>query len=650
MLKRILGFGLMIVFVVGVVGSASWGTIPPKISFSGRLTGDPMPSNITFIIYEGGAPVWSNRKTITAGTPGFDQVFVDSNGVFSVILGLDDNFDDLPDFTNDVPHTLGVKLNNETVDLGAQELVSVPYAFRAAVADSVAEWGKQNLFQVLDKGSDASGYSGEVSLGTGNIGIGIRNPNAKLHVRASNSGQTPDNVAGLFVENDGSANDRYVFQTATAGGGKSFSITNAGEVGIGTETPDLYTKLHIKGTDRDQIRIEGDNRVGTGILFRNTHAENNSEYFGLSWGGAGATDDLNRAGKFNFWYAEATTSYKKDFPPIMTLDKSGNVGIGELEPEVKLHLKGTSGTTVTAFLQPNEWNSVGDYAELRLGDDLHYIRGEWGEGMTFYDNDKFRFIGGNVGIGTDSSDGKLAIRKGWGDWLQLVEDQTGDIWKFHNPESGGKLQIGHYDSETGIADWDNLVLLENGNVGIGIDEPSAKFVVKGDASLGFISTFFNENTSGTASGLMIKLGRSTPGITNNFIRFIKGGNDVAGEIEGNGGGGVVYASRGSDYAEYFDSEEDIPAGYLVGLSTNTGKVRKWRAGDPFIGIISTSPGFVGNMNYKDSSAKTVLVALLGQVDLEDKSNVIIENRLVKTVDGQKVGYLLASGKVFISKN
>jgi hypothetical protein len=69
------------------------------------------------------------------------------------------------------------------------------------------------------------------------VGIGTASPDTDLHIKAGVSGQTPANIAGIYVENAGTANSSFVFQTATAGGGKSFSITNAGNVGIGTTTP-----------------------------------------------------------------------------------------------------------------------------------------------------------------------------------------------------------------------------------------------------------------------------------------------------------------------------------------------------------------------------------------------------------------------------
>ncbi|OQX75781.1 MAG: hypothetical protein B6D64_11065 [Bacteroidetes bacterium 4484_276] len=81
-------------------------------------------------------------------------------------------------------------------------------------------------------------------------------------------------------------------------------------------------------------------------------------------------------------------------------DFTGNVGIGTTAPSQKLHIKGTTATDAVLFIQPGEWNSAGDYGEIRIGDANHYIRGEHSTGMSFYGTDKFSFNGGNVGIGT----------------------------------------------------------------------------------------------------------------------------------------------------------------------------------------------------------------------------------------------------------
>jgi hypothetical protein len=89
---------------------------------------------------------------------------------------------------------------------------------------------------------------------------------------------------------------------------------------------------------------------------------------------------------------------------------SGKVGIGTQTPYGLLHMKGTSPTNTILYLEPSEWNSIGDYTELWLGDLNHTIRGEFLNGMTFYDIDKFQFLGGKVGIGTSTPAGRLEVK------------------------------------------------------------------------------------------------------------------------------------------------------------------------------------------------------------------------------------------------
>ena len=79
---------------------------------------------------------------------------------------------------------------------------------------------------------------------SGSVGIGTTSPEAHVHIYSGDSNQTATNVQGLFLENNGSSNSYYAFQIATAVG-KSFSITNAGNVGIGTTSPS--EKLDVNG-------------------------------------------------------------------------------------------------------------------------------------------------------------------------------------------------------------------------------------------------------------------------------------------------------------------------------------------------------------------------------------------------------------------
>ncbi len=105
------------------------------------------------------------------------------------------------------------------------------------------------------------------------------------------------------------------------------------------------------------------------------------------------------------------------------------------------------------------------------------------------------------------------------------------------------------------------------------------------------------------------------------------------------------STDGADYAEFFQNEEKIKNGDLAGLNLSTGKVRKYVAGDEFIGIVTPEAGFIANAKHSDDKNYT-LIGLVGQLEYRD-DQVVVENRIVRTLDGKKIGVLLKSGKVFI---
>lgn len=120
--------------------------------------------------------------------------------------------------------------------------------------------------------------------------------------------------------------------------------------------------------------------------------------------------------------------------------------------------------------------------------------------------------------------------------------------------------------------------------------------------------------------------------------------------------GRAYASGGwqttnADYAEWFEKEEEAVPGDIIGINLETGKARKYRPGDWFIGVCSTKPAYVGNRlsETDEEMAKThILVGLLGQIDINEEQ-VIIEGRIVKTTDSIEIGILLNNGKVLIGR-
>jgi hypothetical protein len=176
----------------------------------------------------------------------------------------------------------------------------------------------------------------------GNVGIGTDSPSGRLHVQNGVSGQTISNINNLILENNGSSNEFYVFQTATAGGGKSFSITNAGNVGIGTDIPSY--SLDVSGRIRaftassgvsprtdlgGTIIAEGSTRAGLYILTTGIAA---GSYGSIWWGNGNTNTDAfisveNNTRAMRFGTADGTR---------MSILSGGNVGIFDTSPSRRL--------------------------------------------------------------------------------------------------------------------------------------------------------------------------------------------------------------------------------------------------------------------------------------------------------------------------
>ena len=121
------------------------------------------------------------------------------------------------------------------------------------------------------------------------------------------------------------------------GGTERMRIVSSGNVGIGTSAPNV--KLHVVSTGSNVMNIDG----GTGMYVGLYEAGVYKGYFGSFSGGA---DDIdfgtgggNGTGKLNF-VIQAT--------PRMTIDVSGNVGIGTTSPSSKFSVEQASSSIATA--------------------------------------------------------------------------------------------------------------------------------------------------------------------------------------------------------------------------------------------------------------------------------------------------------------
>ena len=94
-------------------------------------------------------------------------------------------------------------------------------------------------------------------------------------------------------------------------------------------------------------------------------------------------------------------------------NKTGRIGIGNVtNPQAKLHIKADEWENASLFLEPTVWNDISK-PEIMMGDSLHGISAEIGNGMVYQTEEYHSFRGGDIyiediskGVIMKSPDGK----------------------------------------------------------------------------------------------------------------------------------------------------------------------------------------------------------------------------------------------------
>jgi hypothetical protein len=260
MTRILIGLCLTVLLVLSGLGTAQ---IPSMINYQGILMnqdGQPVADGqymLTFRMYD-----QSNNEIWLEEHP---NVIV-KNSYFHVILGSNAPLD-LP---FDQPYRLGIQVENEPELQPRMRLTSSAYALRARDAGfSEMVEGEHNIFP-----------------GSGEVGIGTRNPGADLEIyndkddfvglditnlhTGSNSSEgiylnnEDGGIAGLRIYDDESvyASQMILFNNRPDGAirlkttGGSLTVANSGNIGVGTEMPS--SKLTVDG----EIRL-----LSSGIKF-----------------------------------------------------------------------------------------------------------------------------------------------------------------------------------------------------------------------------------------------------------------------------------------------------------------------------------------------------------------------------------------------
>ncbi|MGI5132198.1 tail fiber domain-containing protein [Pseudonocardia sp. CA-107938] len=301
----------------------------------------------------------------------------------------------------------------------------------------------------------------------GRIGIGTSTPEAPLDVvgdvRVSGRFQTLSNDGGLAVGTDrvvgGHSGNRVGIQT---GGAWRLSVGQDGHVGIGTTSPEnagsWATNVDVYGT--------------TAKLSVRTASVNGriAAHDSGTWNApAGLVVGTHSAHPVSLGTAGASR---------LTVDASGNVGVGTGTPTARLHVAGASATSVDLLVEGRIRSNSND-GGLWIGPDRFV--GGYRDRVGFYTGGVFRLSvlpNGHVGIGTTEPENN-------GNWGGNVDVYgTSAKLSLRTPKMDGRILVhesGAWDAPPGMvvgtdgaytvsvatARTTHLTVAPNGNVGMG---------------------------------------------------------------------------------------------------------------------------------------------------------------------------------------
>jgi hypothetical protein len=442
--------------------------------------------------------------------------------------------------------------------------------------------------------------------------------------------------------------------TASSSSQTRFVIKNDGNVGIGTTNPTTALEIWANNSGNSLMRFRNTSSDGySGFDFNNESGTLTSSMV-HSNSTASVLPNSTWLGTRN---AESLHLVTNGTTPRLTIDSTGNVGIGTTNPQAKLDIGGAT-STISNASGDITLNSASNNISL-AGDSLINVN--------------HAYFSGNVGIGTTNPterlevNGNIKVIDRLGIGINPLYDldvsaANSRFWgssTYHEIYLGGSTRDGaglafdgydlylkNYESaangdiffNVNVGATAAMTIAGSGNVGIGTNTPTQKLDVVG--AIRNVPGTYGQISLSTPAGLngIIITSNSTTGYRRDYrvddTKMYWGISATTGIPTSqmslnNSGAGIIaggWTTGAPDLAEYYNKlpNEKVTRGDIVSTADNSSATKSTTPYSPnLLGIISTKPGLIlgGGVNRpnfvsEDSPIERddeVLVALSGRV-------------------------------------
>jgi|GEM_PF-1902381 len=504
---------------------------------------------------------------------------------------------------------LNVDSTNEQVGIGTSSPVEQLH---------IQAPGNTNAKAAIVAGNE--GYSSTLYLGTPYQG----NANNGLKAAIIAEGQSTYGRSKLYFSLDNTAGNSRTYDASVSNA--RMTITSAGNVGIGTTSPDEVLDVTTAGASAriwNSTTMSGDQEAGVLKIVHSASAEANGKFdetkphggidFQRFWNTSPVTlakiHNYGSSGsKGGLIFMTSDTPWVMDLTPAGDALFNGKVAIGTTSPTVELEVVGTiSGST----LYFGDMLSGSGYAIFRnVTDSITSFQIYDADGGTpVFSVDT---INERVGIGTVAPTATLDVT--------AQEYQTG---AYLYASGASVLALDSYSGTSGSG--------SNAHIMFGYRNVFDTELYRhgGSGSGGLVIKTQQTSTSDNAFRVVTQNGS-----TDNTVFKIRADGAVTAEGSFTGGG--------ADLAEWFPTADSgMTSGDIACLDPQRPKhVKRCNLTSlQMIGIVSTKPGFIGN-SQQGISGQASLIGLIGQVPVKVIGNVRIGDSITLSKSdaiGKKAG-------------